>query len=134
MALTEQHTPYLFDFTGNPFAFRIRSDYAGDFLIVARLFVEKTYKAGDYEQVPDNYMNPDNNLEVDFYPGQILQAYFEDTDIASLFNLGDFLKTTKAVKRYYIEFYEYYDGSLNNLHTTSTFYAINGKLRWSEFP
>lgn len=134
MALTEQHTPYLFDFTGNPFAFRIRSDYSGSLLIVARLFVEKTYKAGDYEQVQDNYMDPDSNKEIDFYPGQMLQAFFEDTDIVSLFNLSSIMKSETAVKRYYVEFYEYYNDTLNNVHTTSTYYAINGKLPWSEFP
>jgi hypothetical protein len=129
MALTILASPKEFDFTGNPIAFKVSSDYSGGtYQIVARLFVETAHKSGSYTQVQDNYLDPGSDNAVIFYPGPMLQAHFEDTDIANLWKLSSIIKSTKALRRYYVEFYEYYSNSHNNVKTSTTLTAINGKL------
>jgi hypothetical protein len=129
MALTINHSPNQFDFAGNPIAFKVSSDYtSGPYQIVARLFVESQYKSGSYNQVQDNYLDPGSNNAIIFYPGPMLQGYIENTDIANIWNLTTIVKSNTALRRYYVEFYEFYNDTLNNVNTSSTLTAINGKM------
>ena len=135
MALTINHSPNNFDFAGNPIAFKVSSDYTGGpYQIVARLFVETAHKSGSYNQVQDNYPDPGSDNAIIFYPGPMLQAHIENTDIASIWNLTTIVKSDSAMRRYYVEFYEYYNDSLNSKNTSGTLTAINGKLSPEQFP
>ena len=134
MALKINHSPNNFDFVGNPIAFKVSSDYTGGpYQIVARLFVETAHKSGSYNQVQDNYLDPGSDNAIIFYPGPMLQAHVENTDIASIWNLTTIVKSDSAMRRYYVEFYEFYNDSLNNVNTSSTLTAINGKMSAVDF-
>lgn len=141
MALTIQHSPNAVDFAGNPIAFKVSSDYdGGTYKIVARLYVERRHGMESYVQAADNYLDPSSDNSVIFYPGKILQAYFDEThDISNnldelvLWKKSSIEYSKKGMLGYYIEFYEYYDDSLNNKKTSDVFHALQGSLSHEDF-
>jgi len=101
----------------------LRSSYK----TLCEVYLEKDRVSNTFDLVATSLHAVDGNGECNVMPGQLLSKYFNDTDLPT-YNQQAIKKVSKTAKRFYIKLAEMFEGSVKSVVTSSSLYAIDGKI------
>ena len=95
--------------------------------LLCETYIEKDRDLNLFDLVSTSLFNVDETGSCDIYSGRLLSKYFNDIDLPD-FNQTTIKLVKKTVKKYYLQFADYYDNSVKQIHKTNTLYAIDGTV------